>query len=787
MNQKILLIGKRSFVGSYILQALAENNYSVIATGHKKIDSPHRLNLLSPSIAHLPLEGCTHAIITAGITNILSCEKNPELSYRCNVEGPLALAKQLHEKGVCPVLFSSDCIFDGLTGDYSEKSPPSPLNHYSKQKAELEKAIPKSCNNQYLMLRISKAYSTNPGDGALIDTIVEPLIHGKPIRAATDQIFSPILVSDLAKITVKLIRNNHHGLFNITGQETFSRYQLAKIASEKLLGHSRLVVPIRIEELSTSVKRSKNTSLSPQKLSSCSNFSFSSFQDALKIYFHHPLSKLYFKRKKTLSAAKSFIENHPPLYFSAKTTLKVLSILKMPSFRRKFKHILFNCFNSFYFHVLYHYFSKELSKVPLDQQVFIICRHDLGAIAITLHYAALWSRTRGPVVIFDISPEPDFVRAVAKNICSECPVISYKGFLFHNILLKFAKSIFYLKTLIKVTPVLISERANAIMLYNIQDFLKIKQKDSIGEYNRYFDPNASILKTKPQPFQKGYYQFRANFLYNYRNYNDYKDLIYQSDPISPNQNLKNLLNQLKKDLKISESFVVLNLNRKEYNNKVMNRRSIHHVERFDPLIDDLIGRGFSVVIHGREEQPVFKPRPHLIDYSKSPYISIENDFALLSGAAFMISSKTGPETFASCFHTPILGIDYVEPAVMIHNPKYRYVYKKVRNPDTGEILSIKELLNDAAFFDFGVVSANERLEYLEMSEEDLLAAIQEFTPLVSQPTDKWLEYTEKQKEFLNCIDSTHIDLFHCKAVPCDFFLRQILDKPQSKELGKNNS
>ncbi|MCB1085250.1 MAG: sugar nucleotide-binding protein [Chlamydiia bacterium] len=260
--KQVLLIGARSFIGTHWLKWFPSSP----KTDHKLSENNYLLNLISPDLSSIPLEGLSHALITAGWTNIASCEENPEKSYACNVTGTLSLAKKLSEKGICPILFSTDAIFDGNLGNYSEKSLPSPVNHYSRQKVELEKQLPEVCKDDYLLLRLSKIFSLEKGDGTLLDEMTTTLKKGNIFRAATDQIFCPLLIDDLIEVLYRLIQSGARGLFNVAGQSSISRYDLAIQLSKALNLNQELIQPIKIDALDTSIKRSKNTSLNISKL-----------------------------------------------------------------------------------------------------------------------------------------------------------------------------------------------------------------------------------------------------------------------------------------------------------------------------------------------------------------------------------------------------------------------------------------------------------------------------------------------------------------------------------------
>lgn len=259
MDRKLIVIGSKGFIGKHLTASLNPAIY----TRHK--GSPYLINLNAPNLKPLPLSTETHAIIAAGCANINDCNKRPEETYAINVAGTLHLAKQCTEMGLFPILFSTDYVFDGKEGGYTESSPTSPINAYGKQKAELEERIHDATGGNYLMLRLSKIYSTSIGDDSLLDEMMQTLIQGRTVRAATDQVFCPLHINDLVSIIQELIDQKITGLINIGGKETLSRYALALDVCESLNVSKVFIEPISLDELEGD-PRPKKTALNCKKL-----------------------------------------------------------------------------------------------------------------------------------------------------------------------------------------------------------------------------------------------------------------------------------------------------------------------------------------------------------------------------------------------------------------------------------------------------------------------------------------------------------------------------------------
>ncbi|MCU0609816.1 MAG: sugar nucleotide-binding protein, partial [Chitinispirillaceae bacterium] len=66
------------------------------------------------------------------------CQKNPVLSRKINVEASIGLAGICADRNISCVFTSTDLVFDGKKGRYSETSGTCPISLYGEQKLEAE-------------------------------------------------------------------------------------------------------------------------------------------------------------------------------------------------------------------------------------------------------------------------------------------------------------------------------------------------------------------------------------------------------------------------------------------------------------------------------------------------------------------------------------------------------------------------------------------------------------------------------------------------------------------------
>ena len=258
MKPRVLLLGRDGYLGRALEQQLRARGQLVFSTSYRQPGAADDFNLNQPVLPeHLP--PCTHALITGAQARIAACEQDPSGSAQINLHGPLATARALSARGILPVLFSTDYVFDGQQAPYSEHSPLSPLNAYGRQKAALEHQLEQHLPGQYLLLRLTKIYDHSPG--TLITDMIQQLKQGQPLRVAHDQIMNPLHRQDLLSAIQMLLEQNQYGCWNLGGIEAFSRLELALQVAAKLELPAHLIEPIALSDLHESFQRPGDTRL----------------------------------------------------------------------------------------------------------------------------------------------------------------------------------------------------------------------------------------------------------------------------------------------------------------------------------------------------------------------------------------------------------------------------------------------------------------------------------------------------------------------------------------------
>ncbi len=264
---KTAIIGASGFLGKAFLTNYRKIYPDCIGTvrSFKKYRGPNDLyfDLLKPNIRPLKLyeREHRHALIFASISKLIECERRKIHSRKINVEGTIELIRQLHREGIRPIFTSSDMVFNGCKGNYLDGEETSPINEYGRQKAEVEMRIREICADDFLIIRLSKTFSLDKGDGTLLDEMAGKLADGQSIREAFDLIFCPILISDILKTVSILQSKNITGVINVCGSEAWSRYDIAAALAKAMSIPTDKVSKVRIEDIDLGCRRPKNISM----------------------------------------------------------------------------------------------------------------------------------------------------------------------------------------------------------------------------------------------------------------------------------------------------------------------------------------------------------------------------------------------------------------------------------------------------------------------------------------------------------------------------------------------
>ncbi len=288
---KTAVIGAGGFLGSRLLAALRTSYPDAAGTVHHDVKPGLSFfDLAGSDFGSLALADSGHraAVICAGVSSIVRCEKAPLETRAVNVDGTIELARRLLGEGILPVIFSSDYIFGGDAAPYAENAPMAPLNEYGRQKAEVEERLRAMAPGAHLILRLSKVFSLRTNDGTLLDDMARRLAQGD-YPAAADQWFCPTLVDDLVKAVILLLARGARGTVNLCSPAGWSRHEMAVLMADALGVPPGRVRCISIDDLGDGTRRPHDIRMIPSGLFEENGLEFTSIESSIERIAAQPL------------------------------------------------------------------------------------------------------------------------------------------------------------------------------------------------------------------------------------------------------------------------------------------------------------------------------------------------------------------------------------------------------------------------------------------------------------------------------------------------------------------
>lgn len=201
----------------------------------------------------------------AAMANVDECEKNPDLAYLTNAELPGEIARQVAPRGISLIYISTDAVFDGVKGDYSEEDEPKPLSTYAKTKLIGERGVA-DAYPEAIIARVNLFGWSLTGKRSLAEFFFYNLSDGNPVKGFTDVFFCPLLVNDLAGVLIEMLEKGLSGLYHVVSSDCMSKYDFGATIAEKFGLDAGLIAPVSMAEGGLAAARSPNLTLKSDKL-----------------------------------------------------------------------------------------------------------------------------------------------------------------------------------------------------------------------------------------------------------------------------------------------------------------------------------------------------------------------------------------------------------------------------------------------------------------------------------------------------------------------------------------
>ncbi|HEY6906167.1 MAG TPA: dTDP-4-dehydrorhamnose reductase [Ignavibacteriaceae bacterium] len=263
IKKRILLLGANGMLGQRLVQFYSnqaaiqlltcsiENEPVFDGAEYRKIDITRR-----DDVKDLVYDFYPDVIINAAAyTNVDLSETERESAWKTNVKAVEYIAEVSRVIDAHIVHISTDYIFNGKKGPYSENDKPCPLGYYARTKLASENVLRLS-GTFYTILRTNVLYGiAHNSRPDFVRWLVNTVRDGKRVYIVTDQINNPTFIDDLVQAISKVIEYKKYGIYNIGGKEFLSRFEFTMRIADFFHLDKDLISPITTPELNQAAPR----------------------------------------------------------------------------------------------------------------------------------------------------------------------------------------------------------------------------------------------------------------------------------------------------------------------------------------------------------------------------------------------------------------------------------------------------------------------------------------------------------------------------------------------------
>jgi dTDP-4-dehydrorhamnose reductase len=246
---KVHILGSTGMLGCYVFKYLKKQDYNVI--GYTRAE----INALSPNLDKLSNVLSPDDVIVNCIGLLKPNIKSDKEAITVNREFPLILDVLSRNVGCKLINFSSDCVFSGDKGSYTEADTCDAVDIYGLTKTHE--------NIQSTVLRLSFIGEEMINKIGLLEFALKN--RGKSITGYTNCLWNGVTGLSIAKIIDRMIRGDGisfwSGVRHVFSDRVVSKYEIISMLNA-VYGLNLNIVPIQASEIcGTAIKNTLDRSL----------------------------------------------------------------------------------------------------------------------------------------------------------------------------------------------------------------------------------------------------------------------------------------------------------------------------------------------------------------------------------------------------------------------------------------------------------------------------------------------------------------------------------------------
>ncbi|MBT4290528.1 MAG: SDR family oxidoreductase [Deltaproteobacteria bacterium] len=269
---RILVTGSSGMLGKDIVEILSNNNCSVYGfsrTVNSRFNCDHQvtgdltnLKFLSSSLDYINPDVIVHC---AAIVNVDECETNKRVAEMLHCDVTKILSR--YKSGSTRFIYiSTDSVFDGQKGNYTEEEIANPINYYAKTKRDGEIIVLENNSNAVVIRTNIYGFHLERGK-SLVEWAIDNFQQGKSMDGLTDMYFNPVYTKQLSEIIRDIIPLNYFkGILNVASKEYCSKYEFLLHIAQKFNFTTSLITKNSVKKFKFLTPRPVNTTLNTNLL-----------------------------------------------------------------------------------------------------------------------------------------------------------------------------------------------------------------------------------------------------------------------------------------------------------------------------------------------------------------------------------------------------------------------------------------------------------------------------------------------------------------------------------------
>lgn len=273
---KYLVTGTNGQVGSSIIELVEDS------IGLDRDDADLEIDITNEEVVR-DIVRCEPDVIVhaAAFVDVDAAENNSKEAKRVNVQGTSNIVSAAEKTEAHLIFISTDNVFDGERGNYSEKDKLNPVNFYGETKTSAEKMVEDSDSDSTIF---RTALVFKEGYQNFFTWLMGKIEKGDEIGVVTDQKCNPTYAPNLAEAIIESAERNITGVYNMAGASAVTRYESAQIMKEEL-GLEGQIERAKRSDIPWEADRPKDSSLDLSKFNEKFETDPLSLSESLEIAF----------------------------------------------------------------------------------------------------------------------------------------------------------------------------------------------------------------------------------------------------------------------------------------------------------------------------------------------------------------------------------------------------------------------------------------------------------------------------------------------------------------------